>query len=196
MSPQTRKERERAERHQRIIDTARELAEDEGWEAVTVRKLAERIEYSQPVLYSHFAGKSAIVAAVALQGFADLAVAVRQARTRAATPADALRRGARAYLDFAAAHPARYDAMFRMDIDLVFGLEAPQPLRDGFGELEAMFRPFVTEADLGARTEVAWSSLHGLATLERGARLRPELRDQRLDILIHEWLAAADPSHP
>ncbi|WP_194836235.1 TetR/AcrR family transcriptional regulator [Nocardia sp. XZ_19_369] len=190
MTLQTRKERERAERRQQIIDTARELAEEEGWEAVTVRKLAERIEYSQPVLYSHFAGKSAIVAAVAEQGIADLSVVLHQAHAEATSPADRMTRVARAYLDFAAANPARYDAMFVMNVDLVFGLEASQTLRDAFAELEAMFRPFVDEADLGARTEVAWSAMHGLATLERGARLRPELREQRLDILVAEWLTA------
>ncbi|MEV0295147.1 TetR/AcrR family transcriptional regulator [Nocardia sp. NPDC050710] len=190
MSTQTRKERERAERHQRIIDTARELAETQGWEAVTVRRLAERIEYSQPVLYSHFASKAAIVAAVAEQGFVDLTAQLRAAASAATTPAQALEQVTRAYLDFAAANPARYDAMFVLNIDLTFGLEAPQALRDGFGEFESLFRPFVDEADLGARTEVAWSSIHGLATLERGGRLRPELRERRLAILVAEWLAA------
>ncbi|MGW5378730.1 hypothetical protein ACWESM_25175 [Nocardia sp. NPDC003999] len=73
---------------------------------------------------------------------------------------------------------------------LTFGLEAPLPLRAAFGELEAMFRPFVDAPDLGARTEVAWSSLHGLATLDRGGRLRPELRDRRLALLVAERLAA------
>ncbi|MGY2006628.1 TetR/AcrR family transcriptional regulator [Nocardia gipuzkoensis] len=189
MSTQTRKERERAERRQRIIETARELAEAHGWEAVTVRRLAERIEYSQPVLYSHFAGKSAIVSAVAEQGFAEFTTVVRQAHAKATDDADRLRRVARAYLEFAAANPALYDAMFLMSADLTFGLGARRPLREAFGEL-AMFRPLVDECDLGPRTEVAWSTLHGLATLERGGRLRPELRDQRSDLLVAEWLAA------
>ncbi|MGV9821076.1 TetR/AcrR family transcriptional regulator [Nocardia xishanensis] len=188
-STQTRKERERAERHRRIIDTARELAESQGWEAVTVRRLADRIEYSQPVLYSHFAGKSAIVTAVAEQGFAELAAALRAAHAGAETPAGALESVARAYLDFADANPALYDAMFLMKTDLVFGPEAPQALRDGFGELERLFRPFVDEPDLGARTEVAWSSIHGMATLARGGRLMPQLREARLRILVDEWLA-------
>ena len=72
-----RRERERAQREQLIITAARELAEAEGWEAVTTRRLAERIEYSQPVLYSHFTGMDAIMAAVAVEGFAELAEAVR-----------------------------------------------------------------------------------------------------------------------
>lgn len=195
MTTQTRKERERAERRQRIIDTARELAETQGWEAVTVRRLADRIEYSQPVLYSHFAGKSAIVTAVAEQGFVELTTVMRQAHAEATGDADRLRRVARAYLEFAAANPALYDAMFLMSTDLTFGLEAPLPLREGFAELEAMFRPFVDDPDLGARTEVAWSTLHGLATLERGGRLRTELREQRLSLLVAEWLAAVGASH-
>ena len=59
---------ERAQRRQVIVNAARELAESEGWEAVTTRRLADRTEYSQPVLYSHFEGKDAIVSAVASRG--------------------------------------------------------------------------------------------------------------------------------
>src|SRR6478736_4198606 len=77
MTRQERKERERAQRRQVIVSAARELAEAEGWEAVTTRRLADRVEYSQPVLYSHFAGKDAIMAAVAVEGFAELAGGMR-----------------------------------------------------------------------------------------------------------------------
>src|SRR3954454_20489883 len=101
-----RRERERAQRHQLIITAARELAEAEGWEAVTTRRLAERVEYSQPVLYSHFKSKDAIMAAVALEGFADLAAALEAAPAGVAGgPRPALAAVARAYLDFAEARP-------------------------------------------------------------------------------------------
>ena len=73
MSVIDRRRRQRAQRHDLIIAAARDLAEAEGWEAVTTRRLAELVEYSQPVLYSHFDGKDAIVRAVAIEGFADLA---------------------------------------------------------------------------------------------------------------------------
>ncbi|WP_280342048.1 TetR/AcrR family transcriptional regulator [Nocardia neocaledoniensis] len=184
MSTQLRKERERAQRHQQIIDTAREMAEAEGWDAVTIRKLAERIEYSQPVLYSHFANKAAIVGAVALQGCVELAEQLRLAREAASTHTEVIANVARAYLDFAEANPARYDAIFQQKTDLAFGLDAPQPLRDAFAGLEAMFAPFAEGDDLGARTEVAWASLHGLATLDRSGRLRPELRERRISLLV------------
>ncbi|MGW7330794.1 helix-turn-helix domain-containing protein, partial [Streptomyces sp. NPDC054840] len=77
MSVQERKERERAGRERLIVATARELAEQQGWDAVTTRRLAERIEYSQPVLYSHFRGKREIIGAVALEGAAEMATALR-----------------------------------------------------------------------------------------------------------------------
>ncbi|MEV6069465.1 TetR/AcrR family transcriptional regulator [Nocardia sp. NPDC052001] len=188
---QTRKERERADRHQRIIDTARELAETKGWEAVTIRRLADAIEYSQPVLYSHFAGKDAIVAAVAEQGCAELAVATREARERAATPEAGLIAVTENYLAFARDSAALYDAIFLLRTDLKFGPEAPQALKDAFLELLHTFAPFAGSHDVETFTEVAWSALHGLATLDRGGRLRPDFRDQRLEIFIAQWVRPA-----
>ncbi|AYF72647.1 TetR/AcrR family transcriptional regulator [Nocardia yunnanensis] len=185
---QTRKERERTERRQRIVDTAREIAETEGWDAVTVRKLADRIEYSQPVLYSHFAGKDAIVSAVALVGADELAAAVRQLREAAATPEEGLRAVIRGYLDFARDSAALYDALFLLRTDLRFGPDAPQQLKDAFLELVLTFAPFAPPHDVETFTEVAWSTLHGLATLDRGGRLRPDFRDDRVEILVAQWV--------
>ncbi|WP_067571248.1 TetR/AcrR family transcriptional regulator [Nocardia acidivorans] len=185
---QTRKERERADRHQRIIDTARELAETQGWDAVTIRRLADAIEYSQPVLYSHFAGKDAIVAAVAEQAAAELAVATRGARESAPDPVAALTAVAESYLAFARDSSALYDALFLLRTDLKFGPEAPQALKDSFVELLHTFAPFAGSHDVETFTEVAWSALHGLATLDRGGRLRPEFRAERLRILVAQWV--------
>ncbi|APA96128.1 TetR/AcrR family transcriptional regulator [Nocardia seriolae] len=185
---QARKERERAERRQRIVDTAREIAETDGWDAVTVRKLAERIEYSQPVLYSHFAGKDAIVSAVAEVGCAELAVITRELRESADTPEAALRAVVQGYLDFSRDSAALYDAMFVLHTDLKFGPDAPQALKDAFRELLLTFAPFAPPHDPETFTEVAWSTLHGLATLDRSGRLRPDFRDGRLEILIAQWV--------
>src|SRR5215469_6080263 len=101
MSIQERRERERAERERLIIAAARKLAEAEGWDAVTTRRLAAEIDYSQPVLYTHFSGKNAIMTAVAVEGFADLAAALRAARDAADGPRQALAGVAGAYTDFA-----------------------------------------------------------------------------------------------
>ncbi len=115
---------------------ARELAEQQGWDAVTTRRLAERIEYSQPVLYSHFRGKREIIGAVALQGAAELATAVRTAASTAAGPRERVTALARTYLDYAARNPAVYDALFQLDGGLAYAQEdTPQPLKDAFAAL-------------------------------------------------------------
>src|SRR5262245_22818810 len=107
-----RKGRERAEREHRIVAAARMIAEREGWDAVTIRRLADEIEYSQPVLYSHFENRDAIVAAVAVEGFRELAVALREAASGSSGRRNALKNVAVAYLAFAFSRPALYDAMF------------------------------------------------------------------------------------
>src|SRR5947208_6527143 len=112
MSVQERKDRERADREHLILATARELAEQHGWDAVTTRRLAESIEYSQPVLYSHFRGKREIIGAVALEGATELAAAIRAATSRATGPRERVVALAHAYLTFAADNPAVYDALF------------------------------------------------------------------------------------
>ena len=73
MATEDRRARERAARRQLIVDTARQVAEAEGWDAVTTRRLSTEIEYSQPVLYKHFSGMDRVAAAVAIDGFAELA---------------------------------------------------------------------------------------------------------------------------
>ncbi|MGO6901486.1 TetR/AcrR family transcriptional regulator, partial [Rhizobium ruizarguesonis] len=85
-----RKSRERAGREERIVAAARAVAESEGWDAVTIRRLAKEIEYSQPILYSHFASRDAIVAAVAVEGFKELATVLREAAGGANGRRDAL----------------------------------------------------------------------------------------------------------
>ncbi|GIG56327.1 TetR family transcriptional regulator [Longispora fulva] len=189
MSIHARRERERTQRHELIVTAARELAEAEGWEAVTTRRLADRIEYSQPVLYSHFSGKDAIVAAVAVRGFAELAGALAAARGagEAGEPGAALAAVARAYVDFAHANPALYDAMFSLATDLPFGgPDAPEALREAFGQLLGVFVPLAGDRDAETFTEVGWSALHGLVTLTRGGRLRPDLAERRLTILVDQ----------
>ncbi|MEU6713580.1 TetR/AcrR family transcriptional regulator [Nonomuraea sp. NPDC046802] len=185
MSIQTRRERERAEREKLIVTAARELAEAEGWEAVTTRRLAEAVEYSQPVLYSHFKGKDAIMRAVAVEGFADLAEDLRAARTTARDAVSALAGVGAAYAAFAERCPALYDAMFRQNVDLPFAtLEVPAALRAGFDELAEAVRPHARGDDLGLLTETYWAALHGLVTLTRGGRLPREQHDRRLALLL------------
>jgi AcrR family transcriptional regulator len=185
MSVLDRRARERQRRERLIVTTALELAEAEGWDAVTTRRLAEAIEYSQPVLYSHFSGKDAIVRAVALEGFSELAAMLRDARHAARSPRPALLALARAYLEFAHTRPALYDAMFTL-AELPFAKpDTPAPLHEGFAELRQALAPFAAPArDVETLAEVVWSALHGLATLTYSHRLRPDHAEQRLNLLV------------
>ncbi|MGH3094739.1 MAG: TetR/AcrR family transcriptional regulator [Streptosporangiales bacterium] len=188
MSIHTRRERERAERERLIVTTAREMAEAEGWDAVTTRRLAEQIEYSQPVLYSHFAGKDAIMTAVAVDGFTDLAAELHTARTSAADPRKALAAVAAAYAAFADHRPAVYDAMFTYPNDLPFASpDAPTALHAAFDELRQTLRPLAGDDDLDTLAETLWSGLHGLLTLLRGGRVRPQQHERRLTLLIKRF---------
>jgi AcrR family transcriptional regulator len=186
MSVQERKQRERADRERLIVATARELAEQQGWDAVTTRRLAERIEYSQPVLYSHFRGKREIIGAVALQGAAELATAVRAATSAANGPRARVAALARTYLDFAARNPAVYDALFQLDGGLPYAQEdTPEPLKDAFAALlETLGEVAGDGIQPGLFTEVFWAALHGLATLTRAGRLLPEEAEERVELVV------------
>ena len=186
MSVQERKQRERAERERLIVATARELAEQQGWDAVTTRRLAESIEYSQPVLYSHFRGKREIIGAVALQGAAELAVALRAATSAADGPRARVAALARGYLDFAERNPAVYDALFQLDGGLAYAQEdTPEPLKDAFAALlETLGEVTGDGVHPGQFTEVFWAALHGLATLTRTGRLLPQDAEPRVGLLV------------
>jgi AcrR family transcriptional regulator len=169
------------------------MAEESGWESVTVRRLADAIGYSQPVLYGHFPhGRSQIVTAVALVGFDELATALSLAGS--ALPDDAggedrVRAVVTTYLEFAARHPALYEAMFRLPITAPFASpDTPRSLQDGFdaivGALRALERP---PADLGTAAEVLWGSMHGVATLQRAARFAPDRHEHRIDELVRSF---------
>ncbi|WP_410819994.1 TetR/AcrR family transcriptional regulator [Micromonospora sp. 050-3] len=188
MSTQARRQRERAEREQAIISAARDLALAEGWDAVTTRRLAAEIEYSQPVLYSHFKGKDAIMAAVAVEGFAELATALVSARASAADPRQAVADVAAAYVAFAEQRPAIYDAMFTLAVDLPFASQdVPTDLARGFAELSETVRPVAAADDLETVTETFWAGLHGLVTLMRSGRLRRADHDRRLAVLVDRF---------
>jgi AcrR family transcriptional regulator len=188
MPIENRRERERTARRQLIITTARKLAEAEGWDAVTTRRLSTEIEYSQPVLYKHFNGMEQIAEAVAIDGFGELAEVIRAARSRPGTVSDALVRIAHAYLDFARDNPAVYDAMFTRGSTLRFAAQdTPPQLAAAFAELRHAVGVVADEHDADALTEVFWAGLHGLVTLTRAGRLRAGYDSERLRLLVNEF---------
>jgi AcrR family transcriptional regulator len=188
-----RKGRERAEREYRIVAAARVIAEREGWDAVTIRRLAEEIEYSQPVLYSHFENRDAIVAAVAVEGFKELTVALREAASESTGRRNALKNVAMAYLAFALSCPALYEAMFILPTNLRFAEAGTRPeLRAAFEALAAVVTPFCV--DVAVVTETFWAALHGLAALERSGRIRLSARGERIALVVRAIAVSGNSS--
>jgi AcrR family transcriptional regulator len=183
-----RRLRDRTVRRRLITSTARTIAEREGWDAVTTRRLSAEIEYSQPVLYKHFASMEDIVEAVALEGFGELAETLRTARRGAGGPEHELRRVATAYSSFATENPALYDAMFTRATRLRFAAEdTPAPLSAGFAELRQAVASVAGGRDVDTLTEVLWAALHGLTMLGRNDRLRPGRENDRIQLLVAEF---------
>jgi AcrR family transcriptional regulator len=189
MGIEDRRLRERTARRRLITATARTLAEREGWDAVTTRRLSAEIEYSQPVLYKHFASMEDIIEAVALEGFGELAETLGAARRGDGPPVEALSRVAQAYTGFAAENPVLYDAMFTRAAGLRFGgtPDTPAQLLAGFAELREAVDTVAGGRDVDTLTEVFWAALHGLTTLARNDRLRPGRDTDRIQLLVAQF---------
>ncbi|MGW9024512.1 TetR-like C-terminal domain-containing protein [Streptomyces sp. NPDC055722] len=124
--------------------------------------------------------------AVALEGAAELAAALRAAASAADGPRARVTALARAYLDFAERNPAVYDAMFQLDGGLAFANEdTPKPLKDAFAALlESLGEVSGDGVHPALFTEVFWAALHGLVTLTRAGRLPPADAERRVELLV------------
>ena len=183
-----RKARDRQARRTQIIAAARQIAGSEGWPNVTVRRLSDEISYSQPVLYSHFSSRDSIIAAVAIEGFNEIGVALEKARQKS-------RRGhaseavASAYLEFANASPSLYEAMYSLNLSVPFDeADTPPELRFAFDQILGLFSEQGTRAPVFA--ELFWASLHGIAELTRTKRFPPKRQKERIRMLVEVFGAA------
>lgn len=153
-----RRERERVELKTRILDAARELFAQEGYEAVTMRRIAEKIEYSPTAIYFHFRDKLALLRELCDEDFGALAQEFQKI-ARIADPIERLRRIGRAYVAFGLSHRNHYRLMFM----------TPHP--------EAL-RPEDSRLTRGNPEEDAYAFLKGtVAEAIAAGRLRPEYAD-------------------
>ncbi|MEV4483305.1 TetR/AcrR family transcriptional regulator [Micromonospora coxensis] len=182
----------------RVVAVARQLAEAEGWAAVTRRRLAERSGTDIEALYRQFPDPAELVETVALGGFADLAAALAAARSATGDDDGGWPAVVTAYLDFAYANPEVYDAMLAHTPDLTLGRDpAPGPPRAVFAELRAALAPMAAGRDPDTLAEVGWALLHGTVMLTRGGRLRPDAQDQREQMIAVGLLAVGPgPAEP
>ena len=176
-----RKLRDKQARRAQTISAARRITELEGWSNVTVRRLSDEISYNQPVLYAHFGSREGILAAVAIEGFQEMGLALEKARKR-------VKRGstvesvAAAYLEFAASSPALYEVMFSLSLSVPFDDPATPPeLRFAFSQLLELFEGQTKPEVL---SELFWATLHGIAELTRTKRFPRSRQKERVRALV------------
>jgi AcrR family transcriptional regulator len=165
-----RKERYRAELRAETLTTARELIKKEGYEGLTIRKLASRMDCSPMALYSYFADKQALLIALALEGFEKLAK--RFDSTAGRDPLSATRKILLDYIAYAEENPFEYRILF-MSVESLGQLkltrEDLQERNPAFGPLfklvEACIKTGVIQGDPFAVSTVLWSGAHGAASL-------------------------------
>jgi AcrR family transcriptional regulator len=195
-----RREREREEIRTRILDAARELFDSEGYEHVTMRRIAEAIEYSPTTIYNHFEDKDDLVRALCEDDFSRLLEVFREEEPPA-DPVEWIRRLARAYARFGLELPNHYRFMFmtahkREDHGpLSPGNQSYETLRMAVGRAiqTGQFR----KADVDTVSQVLWASLHGavalLITIPRDlwpvAPAASDLVDQTIENGIRGFLA-------
>ena len=177
-----RKLRDRQARRAQIISAARRIAEIEGWSNVTVRRLADEISYSQPVLYAHFESREGILAAVAIEGFQEIGLALEKAR-QLDKRGNTVESVAAAYLEFAASSPALYEVMFSLSLNVPFDQPATPPeLRFAFSQLLELFQGKIPKPEV--ISELFWASLHGIAELTRTKRFPRGRQKERVRALV------------
>ena len=106
-----RKTRQKQALRERILDAARRIVVREGFAALSMRKIADAIEYSPATLYLHFESRDEIARALCTEGYAQL-LSSFEPLAQIADPAERLRALARAYVAFGVAHPETYRLIF------------------------------------------------------------------------------------
>lgn len=170
MTLQTRKERYRSELRAETLSAARELIQKEGYEGLSLRKLAKRMECSPMALYSYFADKQALLIALAQEGFEKLAK--RFDSTVSRNPLTALRKILLDYIAYAEENPFEYRILF-LSVQTIGELkQTREDLRERnpafsalFKCVEACIKAGVLQGDAFAVSTVLWTGAHGAASL-------------------------------
>lgn len=176
---------------QAILDAASEIAAQEGWHAVTIRRVAEKIEYSPPTIYEYFESKEALLEAEADEGFRLLLAALYAARDAHPDPRERFRAMGQAYWDFVWAHPQLYQAISGLGgINLCEpGHEHPpdcqgrQVFEVFLGSLQSVLAPRNgAEEDLEGKCIVLWGLYHGFIALLMAGRISMDERERAREL--------------
>lgn len=167
-----RRLKQKEELRSRILATAWQMVKEDGWQLLSIRKIADAIEYSVSVIYEHFENKEAILQEFGKEGFELLAKKVHQAKAKFEDPAEQLKAIALAYWNFASKNKEYYQLMFGLGMP---GCELEKCLPERTNLREAVIAP-ITElmqrskkqanADPCLKYYTFWSVLHGLNSIK------------------------------
>jgi AcrR family transcriptional regulator len=176
LGPRERRDREREEVRTRILDAARELFLTEGYESVTMRRVADRIEYSPTAIYFHFRDKDTLIRELCDTDFRALAQQFT-AIAEIADPVEQLRRTGLAYFDFATNYPNHYRLMFMtphppMDPESM-SIAQGDPQEDAYAFLRNVVAACIAAglvreelADAEMMSQTMWAGVHGVVSLQ------------------------------
>lgn len=179
MGIKERQEREREGVREKILDAARQLFVTEGYRHVSIRKLAEKIEYSPASLYGYFPSKDDLFFALAEEGFRKLFEFTN--RQLPDDPWEALREGFLRYYRFSRLHPEYFELMFmdRTVPRIGHDWQRFAFVNDMIGEVCLIVRRAIDAGQLPTTTDpeaafhVLWGAIHGPAAVALCERLAP-----------------------
>lgn len=191
-----RRVREKQALRQEILDAARELFVEHGYQNVSMRKIADKIEYSPTTIYLYFQDKSELLGAICEETFAKLSARLEEVTGDAPDPVTGLKIGLRAYVDFGLANPHHYEVVLMSHTELhdapgaylqegsasrvAFGC-----LRDAVAEAIEMGQFRALNVDVTAQS--LWVTAHGLVSAIIG---NPGFPFVDHDVLIESTLDA------
>ena len=194
MGTSERRAREKQQLRQEILDAAREIFAAEGFEALTMRRVAEKIEYSPTAIYLHFKDKGELVQALCDETFAGLIRRLEALHKKHTDPLDYLEAGLRAYIDYGLKHPSHYYVVFVVgprNVDYVYEGSAGQRAFQFLSGCVAacMTAGKIRKGDVEVIAQTIWMAMHGLVALLITDRSFPfasraRLIDQLLDTLV------------
>jgi AcrR family transcriptional regulator len=176
MPPKPRTKAQQDARRQLILDQTRALAGEAGWDAVTIRAVAQRCGLSAPSLYELFPSKAGLLAAVARDGFAELAVSLSNRGSE--DELGPLHGSAARYWRFAHDDPTLYDLMFHQPLEFQFATEkTPAAPHAAFRALATVVTDAARELEIElpdpeTTTEAWWAAMHGIVSLALSRRVR------------------------
>lgn len=166
-----RRIRQKEEVKSSILQAAWQLVLEEGWQALSIRKIADAIEYSVPVIYSHFENKDAILLEFTKDGFRLLTEAIireRDSRQEASQQLEAMAQG---YWRFAFDHTEYYQLMFGLGIPACETVNQVAEMKEFSDTIISVIQQTIdtnqtTNVNAFLKFHTYWSILHGLVSIQ------------------------------